>query len=222
MLRPMNTAHISETCPAEDLRLVVALRRGDEQAFAELVERYERLMLAVATGYAGTRAVAQEVVQDTWLSVFKSIHSFECRSSLKTWIFRILVNRAKTRGAGESRSIPFSSFQPDGSDSFDPESLIDRSRIDAAEAESPDQVLVSRETFDHALRAIEQLPDSQRRVIAMRDLQGCPSDEVCSSLGITSGNQRVQLHRARAAVARDLASYLSATTFRPSRTARRK
>lgn len=215
----MNSTPISETCHAEDLRLVEALRRGDEGAFEELVERHERLMLAVASGYVRTRAVAQEVVQDTWLSVFRSIHTFECRSSLKTWIFRILVNRAKTRGAGESRSIPFSAFQPEGSDSFDPESLIDRSRIDAAEAESPERVLVSRETFDHALRAIEQLPDSQRRVIAMRDLQGCSSDEVCSTLGITSGNQRVQLHRARAAVARDLASYLSVRTLRPSPTA---
>src|SRR5436190_4257157 len=208
MLRPMNSAPISKTCPTEDLRLVEALRRGDEGAFAELVERYERMMLGVASGYVRTRAVAQEVVQDTWLSVFKSIHSFECRSSLKTWIFRILVNRAKTRGAGESRSIPFSAFQPDDSDSFDPESLIDRNRIDAAEAESPERVLVSRETFDYARHAIEQLPESQRRVIAMRDLQGCSSDEVCSTLGITSGNQRVQLHRARAAVARDLAPYL--------------
>jgi RNA polymerase sigma-70 factor (ECF subfamily) len=199
-----------------DVRLVEALCRGDEEAFAELVERYERLMLGVASGYVRTRAIAQEVVQDTWLSVFLNIDSFECRSSLKTWIVRILVNRAKTRGASESRSMPFSAFQPDDSDAFDPESLIDRSRIHEADTDSPEQVLVSRETFDHALRAIEQLPDSQRRVIAMRDLQGCSSHEVCSTLGITSGNQRVQLHRARAAVARDLAPYLS---FRPSPTA---
>src|SRR5437764_8690343 len=180
MLRPMNTTHISETCPPDDIRLVEALRRGEDEAFAELVTRYESLMLRVASTYVRTRAVAQEVVQDTWLSVFKGIDSFECRSSLKTWIFRILVNRAKTRGAGESRSIPFSAFQPDDSDAFDPESLIDRSRIGAAEAESPERVLVSRETFDYALRAIEQLPENQRRVIAMRDLQGCSSDEVCS------------------------------------------
>src|ERR671936_3128592 len=136
MLRPMNSSPISESCPPEDVRLVEALRRGEESAFTELVDRYERTMLAVASGYVRTRAVAQEVVQDTWLNVFKSIDSFECRSSLKTWIFRILVNRAKTRGAGESRSIPFSAFGE--SDSFDPESLIDRSRIEEAEAESPE------------------------------------------------------------------------------------
>ncbi len=99
MLRLMNRSHISETCPPNDLRLVRALQMGDEQAFAELVRTYEGLMLRVASTYVRSRAVAQEVVQDTWLSVFRSIDSFECRSTLKTWIFRILVHRAKTRGA---------------------------------------------------------------------------------------------------------------------------
>src|SRR5262249_26533928 len=111
---------------------------------------------------------------------------------------------------GESRTIPFSACQPDDFDPLDIDSLIDRSRIDVAEAESPERVLVSRETIGHALRAIEQLPDNQRRVIAMRDVQGCSSKEVCSTLGISRGNQRVQLHRARAAVATELAHYLSA------------
>jgi RNA polymerase sigma-70 factor, ECF subfamily len=218
MLRPMKNAHISETCPAADVRLVEALRRGEDWAFVELVERYEPTMLRVASSHVRTRAVAQEVVQDTWLSVFRAIDSFECRSSLKTWIFRILVNRAKTRGAGESRSIPFSSFRTEGSETFDPEALIDRSRIDGSDADSPERVLISHETFDHAVRAIEQLPESQRQVIAMRDIQGCSSDEVCSVLGITSGNQRVQLHRARAAVAHELAKYFSLPTSRPSPT----
>jgi RNA polymerase sigma-70 factor (ECF subfamily) len=216
MLRPMANVQISEQCPAADMRLVEALRRGEEWAFVELVERYEDLMLRVACGYVRTRAVAQEVVQDTWLSVFRAIDSFECRSSLKTWILRILVNRAKTRGAGESRSIPFSAWQRDDSESFDPESLIDRGRIDAAEAESPEQAVIAHETFDHAVRAIEQLPDNLRRVIAMRDIHGCSSQEVCSELGISSGNQRVQLHRARAAVARELARYLSVPAFQTS------
>jgi RNA polymerase sigma-70 factor, ECF subfamily len=205
----METAQRSDQCPAADIRLVEALRRGDEAAFAELVDRYERTMLAVAAGYVRTRAVAQEVVQDTWLSVFRAIDSFECRSSLKTWIFRILVNRAKTRGAGESRTIPFSSFQADDSDPFDPELLIDRSRIDAAGGYSPERAAISHETFDHAVRAIDRLPENQRRVIAMRDIHGCSSEEVCSVLGISGGNQRVQLHRARAAVAQELAAYLA-------------
>jgi RNA polymerase sigma-70 factor (ECF subfamily) len=211
----MENVHIAEPCPAADIRLVEALRRGEEWAFEELVERHEGLMLRVAAGYVRTRAVAQEVVQDTWLSVFKAIDSFECRSSLKTWIFRILVNRAKTRGAGESRSIPFSSFATDESDSFDPESLIDRSRLSSEDAGSPERVLISHETFDHAVRAIAQLPNNQRQVIAMRDIQGCSSEEVCSVLGISRGNQRVQLHRARASVARELARYLSVPAFRP-------
>src|SRR3954453_16696625 len=118
MLRPMNATHISETCSPADIRLVQAVRSGEEEAFAELVRRYETLMLRVASTYVRSRAVAQEVVQDTWLSVFRAIDSFECRSSLKTWVFRILVNRAKTRGAGESRCIPFSSCQAAESDSF--------------------------------------------------------------------------------------------------------
>ena len=209
MLRPMNTTHISETCPPDDIRLVEALRRGEDEAFAELVTRYESLMLRVASTYVRTRAVAQEVVQDTWLSVFKGIDSFECRSSLKTWIFRILVNRAKTRGAGERRTIPFSSWETAESNSFDPELLIDRSRIEAAEAESPERILIARETVDYAVRAIHHLPDNQRQVIAMRDIQGCSSEEVCSTLGITRGNQRVQLHRARASVGRELKRYLT-------------
>jgi RNA polymerase sigma-70 factor (ECF subfamily) len=207
MLRPMETVTVTDQCPAADIRLVEALRRGDDAAYAELVDRYERTMLSVASGYVRPRAVAQEVVQDTWLSVFRAIDSFECRSSLKTWIFRILVNRAKTRGAGESRSIPFSALQPDGSDFFDPDALIDRTRIDAAEAESPERALISHETFGEAVRAIQRLPKNQRRVIAMRDIHGCSSKEVCSLLGISTGNQRVQLHRARAAVAHELARH---------------
>ena len=209
MLRPMNTTHISQTCPPDDIRLVEALRRGEDEAFAELVTRYESLMLRVASTYVRTRAVAQEVVQDTWLSVFKAIDSFECRSSLKTWIFRILVNRAKTRGAGERRTIPFSSWETAESNSFDPELLIDRARIEAAEAESPERILIARETVDYAVRAIDHLPDNQRQVIAMRDIHGCSSEEVCSTLGITRGNQRVQLHRARASVGRELKRYLT-------------
>src|SRR5207249_10087679 len=96
---------------AGDSSLIESQRRGKDEALAEMVTRYESLMLRVAAIYVRTRAVAQEVVQDTWLSVFKGIDSFECRSSLKTWIFRILVNRAKTRGAGERRTIPFSSWE---------------------------------------------------------------------------------------------------------------
>jgi RNA polymerase sigma-70 factor (ECF subfamily) len=216
MLRFMESTHITETCPADDLRLVEALRRGENWAFAELVELHEAPMLHVASSYVRSRAVAQEVVQDTWLSVFKGIDSFECRSALKTWIFRILVNRAKTRGASESRSIPFSSLDSADPGSFDPDTLIDRSRIDAGDADSPERILITREMFDHAVRAIDRLPSNQRQVIAMRDVHGCPSDEVCSTLGITGGNQRVQLHRARAKVGQELRHYLSNAALQAS------
>src|ERR671937_1637335 len=172
MLRPMNSSPISESCPPEDVRLVEALRRGEESAFTELVDRYERTMLAVASGYVRTRAVAQEVVQDTWLNVFRGIDSFEGRSALKTWIFRILVNRAKTRGAGECRSVPFSALgaEDTGERLLDLDALIDRARVEPDDDGSPERRLISRETIDHAVRAIEELPDGQRQVIAMRDI----------------------------------------------------
>ena len=188
-----------------DLELVEALKRREGWAFETLVQRHERLMLRVAASYVRSPAVAQEIVQDTWLSVLRGIGSFEGRSALKTWIFRILVNRAKTRGIGESRSVPFSSLETD-----DSESLIDRTQIPGPEGDSPEQRLISRETVEEAVRAMDELPESQRRVIAMRDVHGCSSEEVCSVLGITNGNQRVQLHRARAHVGRALESYLAA------------
>jgi RNA polymerase sigma-70 factor (ECF subfamily) len=198
MLRPMKST-------ITDLELVEALKRREGWAFETLVQRHERLMLRVAASYVRSPAVAQEIVQDTWLSVLRGIGSFEGRSALKTWIFRILVNRAKTRGIGESRSVPFSSLETD-----DSESLIDRTQIPGPEGDSPEQRLISRETVEEAVRAMDELPESQRRVIAMRDVHGCSSEEVCSVLGITNGNQRVQLHRARAHVGRALESYLAA------------
>jgi RNA polymerase sigma-70 factor (ECF subfamily) len=199
---------------ADERALVEALKRGEEGAFAALVDEHEALMLRVASTYVRSRAVAQEVVQDTWLSVLKGIGAFEGRSSLKTWIFRILENSAKTRGAREGRSVPFSSLSPD--DSADPEQLVAGATWSASAAERPlrpDQLVIARETIDRAVRAMGRLPHSQRRVIAMRDLHGCSSDEVCSLLNISGGNQRVQLHRARATVKRELESYFSIRDF---------
>jgi RNA polymerase sigma-70 factor, ECF subfamily len=193
---------------SDERELVDALRRGEEGAFEALVDEHEALMLRVATMYVRSQAVAQEVVQDTWLGVLKAIASFEGRSSLKTWIFRILVNNAKTRGARERRSVPFSALSPD--DTFDTEKVV------AEDGPQPEQRVIARETIDRAVRAIDGLPDPQRRVIAMRDLQGCSSEEVCSVLGISGGNQRVQLHRARAKVQRELESYFSTPVLQPS------
>jgi RNA polymerase sigma-70 factor, ECF subfamily len=199
----METTAESTTSRPDERQRVEALRRGDEGAFEALVEEHAALMLRVATMYVRSRAVAQEVVQDTWLSVLKGIASFEGRSSLKTWIFRILVNSAKTRGARERRSVPFSSLSPE--DSGDPERLF----ASFEQPPHPEQRVIARETIDRAVRAIDRLPDAQRQVIAMRDLQGCSSDEVCSVLGISGGNQRVMLHRARAKVKHELDSFFS-------------
>jgi RNA polymerase sigma-70 factor, ECF subfamily len=204
------TAEVTSDWAAER-ELVNALRRGEEGAFEALVEEHGALMLRVASTYVRSRAVAQDVVQDTWVSVLRSIDSFEGRSSLKTWIFRILVNRAKTRGAREGRSVPFSALSP--GDSPAPEHLLDGSPwAGAAESQPPhpEQRAIARETIGEAVRAIDRLPAAQRQVIAMRDLHGCSSDEVCSILGISSGNQRVVLHRARAQVKRELERCFSA------------
>ena len=193
--------------------VVQALRRRDPNAFEDLVERHQGLMERVASMYVRSPAVAQDVVQDTWLSVLNGIDSFEARSSLKTWIFRILVNSAKTRGMRERRTVPFSSLAGAGSDEpLDADQFEDGTlRPGGAEGgpADPAQRLLSREAMQEAVRAIDELPDGQRQVIAMRDLHGCSSDEVCLALGISGGNQRVQLHRARAKVRRELHGYYS-------------
>jgi RNA polymerase sigma-70 factor, ECF subfamily len=204
---------------AQERELVEALRRGDSEAFEALVNQYQELMMRVASMYVRSPAVAQEVVQDTWLSVLKGIRSFEGRSSLKTWIFRILANSAKTRGSREQRTVPFSALgAADETRDPDPVQIADDAlRPCGAEgrAAHPEQRVLSREVVAEAIRAIHRLPDGQRQVIAMRDLHGCSSDEVCSQLGISSGNQRVQLHRARAKVERELRGYLAAAAPQP-------
>jgi RNA polymerase sigma-70 factor, ECF subfamily len=197
----------------DEREVVEALRRRDPDAFETLVERHQGLMQRVASMYVRSPAVAQDVVQDTWLSVLKGIDTFEARSSLKTWIFRILVNGAKTRGIREQRTVPFSALIAAGCDEpFDPERFADDTRRPGgAEGRQahPEERLLSREAIHEAVQAIDRLPDGQRQVITMRDLHGCSSDEVCSALGISGGNQRVQLHRARAKVRRELEGYLS-------------
>jgi RNA polymerase sigma-70 factor, ECF subfamily len=195
-----NTAAVTEEWAGER-ELVESLRRGDSEAFEALVKEHQALMVRVASMYVRSPAVAQEVVQDTWLSVLKGIHAFQGRSSLKTWIFRILANSAKTRGSREQRTVPFSALgSPDEEREFESVQV----------GEDAERRVISRETVAEAIRAIGQLPDGQRQVIAMRDLHGCSSEEVCARLGISGGNQRVQLHRARAKVERELRECLAA------------
>lgn len=196
-----------------DLELVGRLRAGDETAFEALIAGHHSTMLAVARNYVRTRAVAEEVVQETWLAVLQGLDRFEGRSSLKTWIFAILVHKAQSRGVREGRTVPFASLAP--------ESAVDPNRFQSAEEPFPghwrrypapwgassDVVAADRETVRVAMRAIAELPPNQQAVIRMRDLQGLGSDEVCEVLDVTPANQRVLLHRARSHVRAALEGY---------------
>jgi RNA polymerase sigma-70 factor (ECF subfamily) len=205
----------------QDLALVTALRAGDETAFMMLVERYQPSMVRIARMYVSSLAVAEEVAQETWLGVLTGLDRFEGRSSLRTWIFRILVNTAKTRGQRESRSVPFSSlWEPDPRDeaSIEPDRFLSQAHAQFpghwAEPPSgwesvPEDRLLSQETLSRVAEAIEALPATQREVITMRDVLGWPSPDVCNALDISETNQRVLLHRARAKVRRALESYLA-------------
>ena len=189
--------------------LVAALRRGDEAAFVELVRLYGPSLLRLARTFVRDKAVAEEVVQETWLAVLNGIDRFEGRSSLKTWIFQILSNRAKTRAVRERRSAPFSALAGDGDDD---ETAVDADRFRGeghrwaghwAAAPSdwshlPEERLLGRETLERVNAAIEMLPPRQADVIVLRDVEGWTPDEVCAALGITDGNQRILLHRGRA------------------------
>ena len=205
----------------QDAELVRRLLAGDESAFMWLVDMYQGAMVRLARNYVPSRDVAEEVVQETWLAVLQGLPKFEARSSLKTWIFRILVNRAITRGTRERRAVPFSALFDAGTDAFEP--AVDPDRFFGPEGraphtwasppqpwdEIPEQRLESQETLDRVAAAIDTLPPSQREVITMRDVDGFSSQEVCSVLGISEVNQRVLLHRARSKVRRALAEYLT-------------
>jgi RNA polymerase sigma-70 factor (ECF subfamily) len=201
----------------DDVTLVEALRRGDEKAFAELVARHHSALLRLAMSYVATKEQAEDAVQETWMGVLSGIDRFEGRSSLKTWIFRILVNRAKTKGVRERRSVPFSSLEGDG-DEHEPS--VDPARFHgtpsagfwSAPPESwagiPEDRLLSGETRAVVDEAIATLPDSQRAVITLRDIKGFTAQEACDVLGLTEANQRVLLHRARSKVRARLEEYL--------------
>ena len=195
----------------EEQLLLARLRDGDEAAFMELVDRYGMQMLRVAQMYVSTRTAAEEVVADTWLAVLAGLDRFEARSSLKTWIFRILTNRAKTRGIRERRVIPFSSLADAAEDdgpSVEPERFEPRgarweghwSSYPTRWSDLPEERLLAKETAEVAQRAIDALPPNQRTVITLRDVEGWDADEVRELLDISDVNQRVLLHRARAKV----------------------
>jgi RNA polymerase sigma-70 factor (ECF subfamily) len=190
-----------------DQDLVERLRAGDPDAFAVLVRRYQRLMLRVARGYVRTDAVAEEVVQESWLAVVRGIERFEGRSSFKTWLLRIVANRAMTQGAKEARSVP---IEPSVSaDHFVPEGEPGAGAWSTPPEPWPEDQLLADETRQVIEQAIEELPPMQRAVVTMRDIEGMSSEEVQEALDISAANQRVLLHRGRQKVRAALDAYLS-------------
>ena len=183
--------------------LLERLRSGDEHAFEALVARHDAALRRVARGFVRTDAAADDVVQETWLGVVKGLQAFEGRSSLRTWIFRILVNTARTRATRDARSLPFSSLESDTGPVVDPAAFGSDGRWSSAPARlegDPETGLLSRELREHLLEAVERLSPAQRAVITLRDLVGLSAPEVCELLDLTDANQRVLLHRARARV----------------------
>jgi RNA polymerase sigma-70 factor (ECF subfamily) len=205
----------------DDERVVARLRSGDEQAFAALVDRHSPGLLRVALAYVPSRAVAEEVVQETWIAVMRGIDRFEGRSSLKTWIFRILANVAMRGGSRERRSVPFAALaaaEDTGEPSVDPDRFLPADHelypghwaLMPTRWPTPEEGLLSGETRAMIVAAIEALPKAQRTVIALRDIAGWSAEEVCAALELSAGNQRILLHRARTRVRAALEEYFGA------------
>jgi RNA polymerase sigma-70 factor (ECF subfamily) len=204
---------------ADDGALVAALRRGDEAAFGWLVGRYDGSLRRLARTYVPTPAIADEVVQDTWLAVVKGIDGFEGRAALSTWMYRILANLARTRGVREHRTIPFSSAAGALDDGAGPAVDPDRFGVRGDPGygrwsapptpwdDEPEARLQSAETLGAVQAAVDALPDAQREVITLRDIEGWTSTEVRNALDLSETNQRVLLHRARAKVRRALEAH---------------
>jgi RNA polymerase sigma-70 factor (ECF subfamily) len=198
----------------EQRELVARLRAGDRAAFVELVDAWTPVLLRVARLHVSTRASAEEVVQDTWLAVIGQLDRFEGRSSLRTWVFRILENRARSRGVREARAVPWSSAFADEADDVAGAPTVDPARFrgpddrwpggwtpagrPAAWEPPPEDAAVAAEIRSELRAALDELPERQRTVVELRDVHGLSADEVCAQLGVSSGNQRILLHRGRA------------------------
>ena len=201
----------------DDAALLAALRAGDERAFERLVDRHQAALVRVARQYVPTQEIAEDVAQEAWLGLLRGLDSFEGRSSLRTYLFRIVMNLARTRGVREARSAPFSSLVRDGEEgpSVEPERFISSPARGAGHWASPirpwsqsaEQIALSDEAVATVYEAIEHLPENQRRVVTLRDVEGFGADEVCDLLVLSEGNQRVLLHRARTKLRQALAEY---------------
>ncbi len=206
-----------------DPDLLARLRRGDEAAYRTLITRLHGSLVGLATSIIGSRAQAEEVVQDAWLAIFSGIRSFEGRSSLTTWGFSIVLNRARTRASREGRlvglpalmegtssggrAVDSSEFRPDGH-------WIEAPRL--WDEISPERIVGGRQLRDHVMTVIDRLPAGQRAVIILRDLEGCDAEEACTLLGITAENQRVLLHRARGRVRQAIDAVVGSPRLRPA------
>ena len=191
-----------------DVVRIEALRRGDERVFGELVRELDPGLRRMVRHYVGNPAVAEEVIQETWLGVVRGIFAFEGRSSLKTWVFRILINRAKTRAVGEMRTVPFE--EPGAFESDDGEATRVRDRVRPSPP-TPEDVFLGEEARRRLAAAIGALPPNLRIVLTLRDVEGWAAEDVCNVVGIRETNQRVMLHRARSRVRAALLPYLRGT-----------
>ena len=208
----------------EELDLVNRLREGDEQAFTSLVDRYHASLVRLALAHVSDRSVAEEVVQESWIGVLEGLDRFAGRSSLKTWIFRIVSNKAKTRGVRESRHTTFSDCGA-GDEDFD-EPAVDPARFRTSghwvdywstypqpwDEETPEKCLLTKEGSTYLEQAIQGLPSKLKQILILRDVEGIGSKEVCGILGVSEANQRVLLHRARAKVRQALDKYVAGGT----------
>ena len=210
---PVTRRSFSQLSQPVDVPHLIDIQR---KSFASLVDRHSSAMVSVAMAYVPTRAAAEETVQETWIAVMRGIDRFEGRSSLKTWLFRIVTNLAKTRAVREGRTIPFSALR---SPESVPEPALEPERFRRPDdprwpghwaskpTEWPEQQLLGGETLERIQDAIEALPDSQRAVITLRDVEGWSAQEVCNALELSETNQRVLLHRARSKVRGALERY---------------
>ncbi len=202
-----------------DTELVAALRAGDESAFLDLVGRHHASLVRVAMGYVSSHAVAEEVAQDAWVGLLEGLDHFEGRSSLKTWLFRILTNLGKTRGERERRTVAFSDLVSGAIADGDP--AVPPERFEPADGRKPgrwatpphrwnipEERLLGKEILAVVDAAVARLPTAQGRVITLRDVEGWSAAEVCGELQISDANQRVLLHRARSRVRGALEVYL--------------
>nr|WP_307828400.1 RNA polymerase sigma factor [Antrihabitans sp. YC2-6] len=202
-------------------RLVEQLQRGDERAYVELVEAHTPMMLRVARNYVASHEAAEEVVQETWIALIKGIARFEGRSALRTWLFTVLVNIAKTRGVRDhNQAIADRSAYPGGATvdparfrpATDPEWPGHWATPPEAWPETPEGSVLESEMLSVTKRELDQLPERQRAVVALRDVLGLDAAEVCTLLSLTPANQRVLLHRGRARIRECLADYLAVQT----------